>query len=317
MDYCKFKYGIYGVVDDNGQYIPSSDTLHWDLPFAQNSKEWLTQISQFYAKLKQYAPDLKGMAKQGSIDDNSRYPEVFANVDGIMWEDTGGEYRSGASASWWMPQFYNTFTQVAWLNSVNKPIIARAELPAKTDPNYNNLLVNKFLTYEVFKTDNSFFGPSIGTTEIDPAEYADMKNALGRSIAAPESTPEAGSPYYNYQTNRLYSRKFEGGLVYLNWTGTKNKVITLPTDRTYYDPASGQAVTQITLPDICQTTAQNEVPDVPLCTPDSTIKRNTAYVVTAPAQRAAVPNVSPNGGSWSGGEATVTLESTTPGAGIR
>ena len=72
-----------------------------------------------------------------------------------------------------------------------------------------------------------------------------MQSAPGKPTGLMQSTRETRSPNEGY---RLYSRRCERGIVYLNLTG-KQKTVTLPEDGTYYN-RSGSRVRTMTLEDM-------------------------------------------------------------------
>jgi hypothetical protein len=74
-----------------------------------------------------------------------------------------------------------------------------------------------------------------------------MRSALGEPIAAMRIEPDKvkGNPY------SLYSRRYAGGIVYVNWTGHAQQ-IPMPSDHVFFDP-EGKTDTSIVIPDIAGT----------------------------------------------------------------
>src|SRR5207253_11390788 len=98
-----------------------------------------------------------------------------------------------------------------------------------------------YVHYLIIRGVNFFFAPQFNVPEVPPVNYEAMQSALGAPVAPSSNWQEPGAD----EGYRLYSRETEGGLVYLNWTGT-TKTITLPSDKTHYDRA-GNPVTRLTL----------------------------------------------------------------------
>jgi hypothetical protein len=115
-----------------------------------------------------------------------------------------------------------------------------------------------------------------------------MKNDLGLPVADPVDQQARGQSDPGY---RLYSRQTQGGIVYLNYTGS-TQTITLPAGQTYYDH-SGTAVTSLTIPEL---------------TGD--------YVTYARGSRVARPQINPRARSFAASPVTVTLATSTSGATI-
>ncbi len=275
LDNCTFEYSAYTVVDDNGN--PVNAPITWDSPFPQDDSQFLSGIEHFFARLKQIAPDIHVMVNVGSLENNSNFPQVYANVDGIMRENilTFAADDNDRNA------FYENLTNVEWLLSAGKVALLRQPVDG-TPPQVETSAV----AYLLAKDGNSFFSETQSGAEIDPAQYMGMFYSLG-SPTGPEQD-QSFDP--NNPGRRLYSRNFEGGIVYLNWTGATQNV-TLPTGQSYFDQ-NGNAVTQLTLSDETGT-----------------------YVTTQAGARAAYPSISPSSGTLTG-PMTVTISDVTSGAQI-
>src|SRR6185503_7259046 len=148
---------------------------------------------------------------------------------------------------------------------------------------------NAYALSQLLKGPNFFFAPmDEGTgTAVPPAQYARMEADLGSPLGAFQSQQEAGMSV-GY---RLFWRMFDGGIVYMNWTG-KTKTIVLPTDRAYFD-TSGNRIQQITMADA-----------------------TGAYVSTTVTAKAAKPEISPRLAKPTNGPLNISLKSDTPGAAI-
>jgi Chitobiase/beta-hexosaminidase C-terminal domain len=179
--------------------------------------------------------------------------------------------------------YSGAFQYFPWMASRGNVAIMRANLPIG-DP---KALLQSFVVYSLLKGPNSFFAPGDNNGSINPASWSRMKAALGSPLTAIQiSQPtSAGNGY------RLFSREFEGGTVYLNWTGV-TQTIALGTQHRYYDPA-GNPVTNVVMPDA------------------------TATYVTTAVQSLSAPRISPRYGQPAIGPLLVTIVNDTVGAEIR
>jgi hypothetical protein len=108
-----------------------------------------------------------------------------------------------------------------------------------------------------------------------------MKSQLGDPLAPLQSSLASGSTDNGY---RLYSRQCQGGIVYVNFTGS-TKTIVLPSGRLYYN-AAGQQITSITLSDL-----------------------GGDYVLYSPAARAAKPAINPRFSTLAQSPVTIAMNS--------
>ncbi|MCL4401813.1 MAG: hypothetical protein M1436_03985, partial [Acidobacteria bacterium] len=140
---------------------------------------------------------------------------------------------------------YDVLQQLAWFGSQGRVVLARAEVPV-TDP---LKIRTASLIYLLIKGPNFFYAPQIeGTIEsVPPAAYSGIAAALGSPAGALQVQREPGLT----KGYSLYSRAYEKGIVYVNWTG-KAKTVGLPAGQSYFDP-DGNPVTQITVPDMTGT----------------------------------------------------------------
>lgn len=282
LDNGTYLYSLWGVLDDNNNFVPG---VTWDLPFPQNQTEFETALETFFAQIKAQAPNINTIVNVGSQVTPSHFPQLFANVGGGMTEDlySWHSQSSAYSRNLWYTQNIPYFT---WLAAQNRVTTLRSEIPSSDQ----NGLMDSFALYSLLKGQNSFF--AVGNTSgyaLDPADWVSMKSQLGYATGAMQASA-ANSKGVGY---RLYSRQFQGGIVYLNGTGS-TQTIQLNPNITYYSP-SGQQLTShsIQLADVTGT-----------------------YVTTSP-NALPQPRISPRYGAPSMGPLLVTLESDTPGATIR
>jgi hypothetical protein len=144
-------------------------------------------------------------------------------------------------------KFYTqTATTVSWFGEQGRPGILRAWLP----PNDPASVVTAFVVFSLLKGPNFFFAPALQGNSpnpyiaIPPSEWEGINSALGNPVGAIQSKLAPGLAG-GYQ---LFWRQFEGGLVYLNLTGSTDTV-QLPSGQQYFD-SQGALVTQITIPDL-------------------------------------------------------------------
>lgn len=245
LDECSFMRRIYGVVDNQGRY--RSD-VQWDAPFPQTEEAYQANIMAFFAGVKARMPELKLMCNDGGQDTAAEHAAIFQNIDGAAFEDMTPQL---TTTGWY------TRNEFAVLLDSQNDLVQRGkvlidctilnswdDIPGRTQTAY--------AAYLLVAGANSFFCPMIdpdsgnlqnATVEIDPAHYAAMKNSLGPPIATFVREQRGESPGYS-----LYSRRTEGGIVYLNWSGG-TVTVALPTDATYVDQ-HGNVVTSITLGDM-------------------------------------------------------------------
>ncbi|BAY07130.1 chitobiase/beta-hexosaminidase C-terminal domain-containing protein [Calothrix sp. NIES-2098] len=279
LDNCAFKYELYGVFDAQGRFV---NNIKWDEPFPQNDREFLQAGKYFFKRLKELAPDIKTICNEGSVSDESQYNEVFANTDGVILENFLGEIY-GSDGDYVRLKYYRSYQRMKNF-AANKVQIyqPRLDKPEKT-------ISSMYLAYLIFAGENRFFSPyKNDSEEIDPKQYAEIKNTLGAPTAEAkdEKEPGKGDGY------RLYSRACEGGIAYFNLTG-KTQTINLPSGKQYFD-RDGNLVTRISIKD-----------------------KEAKYVLFTPGARVAKPAINPVRPSTVNGSVAVTLSTTTPGATIR
>ncbi len=280
LDNSSFVYDLYGVLDDDGKYV--SDGIVWDDPFPKNSTEWMDAAQYAFNRVAEWAPDIRFVMNEGSQADESRYADVFRPISGILLEGILGH------EPWARAHFSNM--HFLRMEGPDRDKIQIYQFKTTGSEDLESRLRTGYCLYSICRGPNAFFGP-LGeeSTEIGPELYAQAKNAIGRPIAAAETTQEPGKE----GQYRLYSRECEGGLVYLNLTG-EEKTIPLPPG-TWFS-RSGVLTDSLTLPDY---------------TGD--------YVLRQPGERAAWPTINPRYRGIVTGPVTVELstEPWTAGATIR
>jgi len=242
LDECAFDWDLYGVLDDTNHFVAG---VPWNSLFPQNASEYLAGIQRFFTQLKQLAPDIMTMANVGSMGDPTQFPATFANIPAIMIEDIYSWHSS--PTAYIRNKFYTqTAINVYWFGSQGRPAILRAWLP----PNDAASVVTAFVVYSLLKGPNFFFAPALQGSSpnpyiaIPPSEWEGMNGALGKPVGAMQSQLGSGLAG-GYQ---LFWRQFEGGLVYLNLTGS-TETVQLPSGQQYFD-SQGTPITQITIPDL-------------------------------------------------------------------
>jgi hypothetical protein len=104
------------------------------------------------------------------------------------------------------------------------------------------------IMYLLMKGPNTFFAPQISGTynALQPTAYKKAMTALGAPLSALKCQPIAGKTAASGLC--LYSREFQNGTIYLNWTGKAQQVV-LPTTKKYMN-ASSVPVTSLSLSDL-------------------------------------------------------------------
>lgn len=270
LDECAFDYDIFGVLDDNNKFITG---VTWDQPFAQSADEYLDSVASFFNQVRQMAPDINVMPNIGTTTDPTQFPSIFANVGGAMHENLYS-WHSNSSAyirNLWYTQDFALFS---WMASKNRVVLMRALLPSGD----SNALTSSFVVYSLLKGPNFFFAPGGATNalNVDPSEWQGAEALLGQPTGGYQSQLQAGLT----GGYRLFWRNFQGGAVYLNWTGT-TQTIKLNPQVKYYNP-SGQQVTEIVLPDATGTyvTTSASIADQPQITPRMAIEGSGVQSLT-------------------------------------
>jgi hypothetical protein len=276
VDESAFSYELYGVLDDNNRFVAG---VPWDSPFPQNASAYAASIATFFTRLEALTPDVRTLPNLGTMDDPGKFQTIFADAPGLVQEGFYEPNPSGYSRNAWLPYFDG----VSWFGAQGRIAVLRAVL-SRTDR-----VTDAYAMYQLVKGPNFFFAPMYDDNgaAVPRSQYARMEADLGAPLSAYESVLEPGM----WGGYRLFWRMYEGGVVYMNWTG-KTRTVTLPADRQYYD-TTGRLVTQITMADA-----------------------TSAYVSTTPLEKAARPLISPRMAMPAAGPVTVSMVSTAPGAAI-
>jgi len=269
---------VFGVLDDSGNFVSS---VQWDEPFPESPTEWMAAVKGFFDQAHQIAPEIRLMPNMGAISDPTRFSSILANVPGILYEN----FWDGPSpVAYTRDKSIQAFANVSAWGTAGKVAMVRELVSQGTV----SQLRTAFALYEIVKGPNFFFDPMYRSTinGVPPSAYQSWMALLGNPTGTYTSTPQSGQRSgYN-----LYSRTFDGGIVYLNWTGV-TKTITLPSG-TYYDP-NGNRVTAISIPD------------------------GVGTFVSTSKIRVDRPQISPRYGSRVSGPISVTLSCDTPNAAIK
>jgi Chitobiase/beta-hexosaminidase C-terminal domain len=278
-----FEYAVYGVLNDDGVYVPG---VTWDEPFPQNDTEFLEGIGSFYTQVAEYnkssAAPVYTMTNLGTISQPALYSTVFANAPAVIYENLYIWY-TNPSSTIRNAFFDQSFQLFPWMAAQNKIGILRAILPSGS----SNLLT-AFAEYSLLKGMNFFFAPgNTSGDSTDPSLWSAYSAALGKPISAMTygSASSLGAGY------RLYQRNYEGGTVYLNWTGS-TQTIALSSSTAHYN-IYGEKVTSITIADGVGTYVSFETNNLPM------------------------PHISPVYNHAVDGDVTVTITSSVAGATIR
>ena len=268
-----FRRDLYGVLDDGGRFIKE---VVWDSPYPQNDAEWVSANIYMLSKIKEWAPNIRVACNDVGLNEAQayRHAEFMQQVDGVIREDTW--YLAGGGSDWYRTAFYKSWSRTLYRASVGKVEIL--EIPMSSSD--STLLRRSWMAFLIFGGDNFFFGPKDSSSrEIDPALWAEMRNRLGRPTGSSQSAQESGRS----EGHRLYSRECEGGICYLNWTGSY-KTAYLPSGRNYYD-RYGNQIYSISLGDM-----------------------EGDYVLFSPNARVSWPAINPRFGGPVSGAVTVKLD---------
>ena len=233
MDGAAFSYSAYGVLDDNGVYHGG---VQWDPPFAQNADDYLDSIAYFFNKVKKLAPDIRFMTDVGTMSDPTKFQSIYANIPGALAEDTLAWYTNPTAY-----MLNNFYTQIipwfSWLGSTGRVAVMGAQLPN----NFTTVdLLTGYALYALLKGPNFFFATR--DQKVNPMAWEGWNAALGTPVASYQQSEAHGAP-----ANRLFSRQYSSGYVYLNWTGS-TQTVTLPSGK-WVDPY-GNPVTKLTIPNL-------------------------------------------------------------------
>jgi hypothetical protein len=279
LDEAAFNLHLFGVLDDNNNFIAG---VPWDSPFPQSEADYESGIETFFNQVKALAPDILTMPNIGSMATPSNFPNMFASIPGGLSENIMSWYPNPSAymRNTWYTQAFSYFS---WLGSQGRTVILRP-LILTNDP---NALPTAFVVYSLLKGQNFFFAPGAGSYTLNPTQWEGMKALLGSPTSALQSSQSTSNSSPGY---RLFWRNYQGGIVYLNWTGTTQ---TIPLSGTFYD-AGGNPVKQIQIPDGIGTYVSYSNPDV----------------------KVLPPRIGPRYASPAVGPVTVAIEEDTPGTTI-
>jgi chitodextrinase len=237
-DTCIFDYPLhYGIIDNAGVW---RNGIAWDSPFPSTDNAYLDSIKTFNRRLDELAPDVRLNCNIGQMSQEGRFMEVFGTFDFLGQEEISQDVINPDQYSAW--RFHRTMNRMEQLAATKAKLNLTAFLPETIDPTYAKKRDDSALVYLLAKTDNSFFGPidafQSRPTETKLSSYIELWSELGEPTG-PVIMTGTGD-------NLLYSRPTQGGIVYVNMTGT-SKTVALPTDRAYYNRDRVQA-TFITIP---------------------------------------------------------------------
>ena len=245
IDNYDWNYDNYGYYDNSGNFINYGTGFAWDSPYPQNNTELINAIVSFQTQLKNYAPDVPLMFNGGGVQDTLMYDILFSDMAGSFREG----FMSYFQQSYWDRLGIYWQLQVSkWMDDNDKINIFQADLSNyynATMPEYYDVIRTMTCAYLIARGENSFFGLSRDTTDINyweilPENYQYIKDWMGLPQESFTLTLTDNDIAYG-----LYKRKYDGGYVFLNVSGITQ---TIDLDGTFYD-RTGNAITSITLPD--------------------------------------------------------------------
>jgi hypothetical protein len=182
------------------------------------------------------------MTNLGSMKDWRQFPEVFADVPGLLSENISF-FRNSAIMPFVRLKAYQLLQWYKWAGEQRKVALLRAII----DRNEPEWIRTSLVTYLLVRGDNFLFSPQGPRAKdiVDWSQVETMQEAIGKPTGALQEVREPDALNDGF---RLYSRRCRNGIVYLNMTG-KQQTITLPTDAVYKD-RSGQRVESLALDDL-------------------------------------------------------------------
>ncbi len=246
VDEAAFMPGLYGVIDDNGNFVAN---VKWDAPFPQTAADYYKSIGYFFTRVKQLAPSFNIMPNSGGIADWTQFANTFGKAQGMMLEEINPE--DSASDYYVRSLQYSQLVAYSNESAHSYPMIFASLVPGSNQ----SRIVDSYIMYLLVKGPNTFYAPEIAGTynALPPSTYQKIGQSLGQPISAlrcqpaPQRTASSGLC--------VYSRDFQNGTVFLNWTGTTQK-ISLPVGKSYLN-SSNQPVSSVTLGDLRATYVLN------------------------------------------------------------
>ncbi|NOZ25066.1 MAG: hypothetical protein GXO94_03110 [Nitrospirae bacterium] len=257
FDMCSFVYSMFGVLDNKG-YFHSLGSREVKVPkgFPRNQEEYLRSISVFLENIKRLAPDLTFVCNEGSIAlpqglrskveqkkvsdidaDLEVFKQVYKHLDGVEREDVfENAIVSLGNSSVLIPAPEGRFARMTfakivsrhrWLASEEKLSIVRAVIPAdyRLPAGFKNKKIFarrsftdrvriKTMAYLLLRGPNSFYAPQFDDKTTNGEQLVEtIFDRLG--------LPDGQTEWYGNDDGyfRLYWRKFDGGVVLLNFSG--------------------------------------------------------------------------------------------------
>lgn len=218
----------------------------WDQPFPQTDAQYLNMMQSMMFQWNQIGPDVPFLIDEGSGDLLTANTDAWANVFGQFAALNREGWLSEpmcltASCGFSSADFYWTVTHFTWFLA-NGGLV---EVRISPDGSTSTLVENAIIPYLLFKNGNSFVNLVDNTAgqSIPQSSYQAMYDALGKPTAV--FTVNGSSCNSSGQWECVFSRTFEGGIIYFNDTGS-TQTITLPAGAWYLNN-SGSAVTSISL----------------------------------------------------------------------
>lgn len=239
VDEAAFMPGLYGVIDDTGNFVQG---VQWDSPFPQTPADYYKSIGYFFTRVKQLAPTFKIMPNSGGITDWTQFANTFGKAQGLMLEELNPETSAG---DYYVRSLqYNQLTNYASEAAKGYPMIFASVIPGSNQ----SRITDSTVMYLLMKGANTFYAPQIEGTynALPPTAYQKIFQALGQPTGALKCQPASGKAASSGLC--VYFREFQNGTVFLNWSGSSQKM-PLPAGKQYRDSAN-RPVASVTLSDL-------------------------------------------------------------------
>jgi hypothetical protein len=241
IDQMAINYRLFGVLDDEGRWVPMDRGPVMDQPFRDGSAAMHDAYRHFFKQLHQALPGLRVMINMGTPDDWAAVPLDFADVDGLINEEVfWGKQPNGTVDD--RAKLVATWTAIsAFSNSGRLTVLGSLLTPSSST--YETALRSGLMAYLLLSGPNSAWAPKTPeAAEIPPSAYQAMKSALGRATSALSTQPDESSG------GALFSRQTEHGTVYVNYTG-HDVTVQCPSGLTCRDRA-GTVVAELSIADL-------------------------------------------------------------------